>query len=86
MGVSPRQVLDMVEQVGACGGRAGPLVAVLEDELADLGDEGDVSVGWAGAQTSSEQRISGCLEGGHGRLGRQIPSSFLQPTTSSWVL
>lgn len=48
--------LEVVEEEGACVGGGGPLVAVLENEFSDLGDEGYMSVCRRGPQLSSEQR------------------------------
>lgn len=45
MWVFPREMLDVVVDVGADVGGGGPDVAILEDEFSDAWDEGCVPVG-----------------------------------------
>jgi hypothetical protein len=65
MGVFTGQVLYLGEEVGAGVLGGGPFVAVLEDQFADLGEEGGVAVGGTRAQLGPEEEGAG-----HGRCLR----------------
>lgn len=59
VGVGAGKRLEVVEEKSAGVGRGGPAVAVLDDELADVGDKGCVAVCRERAQLCSE-------DGSHG--------------------
>ena len=66
MGVLAGEALEVVEDVRARIRRRGRDVGVLEDELADLGEEDGVAVGREGALAGSEEGLDGAEPGGHG--------------------
>lgn len=59
MGVCACEGLGVCENEGAGGGRRGPFVAVLKDELANGGQKGRVAVGWPRTQLGSQNGAHG---------------------------
>lgn len=56
----------VIAEEGPCVGGRGPLVAELEDELAYLGNEGNMAVCWSRGELRTEERSGREQLGGHG--------------------
>ena len=59
MGICACHRLEVVVDVSACVGRRGPGVAELDDDLADLGNEGHVPVCGVGGELCAEEGAGG---------------------------